>query len=375
MGTAFGARPQYPGSQSIRIMTTKGCRPAPSFACHQQAFRRSLFDEAHSGAKSIVAEGRSGCSAANSTASSEADIAPWHCATFDGAGAGAMERLRQGVRGDEGEGVESFTFLFGTEVWVVALVFLLACFGASEGAYRLSRGRMATGKLRKDHYVYVQAMVAALLGLLLAFTVSMAVSRFEDRKTAVVEESNAIGTAFLRAALLPEAAQSRAVEAFKDYLIVRLELARPHLYLRGLSDVAEKEVPLQRELWSLGVSAAHDDPGAVSVGLYLGAVNEMIDSAARRDAGLRNHVPESVIYMIIVVSLVVMGIIGYLSGITGGRSVVATLTLAAVVAVVLFVIMDFDRPYRGVITVSQQSMFDLQDLMEQGLPLPWKGGQ
>ncbi len=79
--------------------------------------------------------------------------------------------------------------------------------------------------------------------------------------------------------------------------------------------------------------------------------------------------------MIIVVSLVVMGIIGYLSGITGGRSVVATLTLAAVVAVVLFVIMDFDRPYRGVITVSQQSMFDLQDLMEQGLPLPWKGGQ
>ncbi|NLG67006.1 MAG: hypothetical protein GX536_04750 [Actinobacteria bacterium] len=101
---------------------------------------------------------------------------------------------------------------------------------------------------------------------------------------------------------------------------------------------------------------------------------EMIDSAARRDAGLRNYVPESVLYMIIVVSLVVMGIIGYLSGITGGRSVTAVLLLAAVVALVLFVIMDFDRPYRGVITVSQQSMLDLRDLMELG-PAPWIKGR
>lgn len=108
--------------------------------------------------------------------------------------------------------------------------------------------------------------------------------------------------------------------------------------------------------------------------VILKAVNQMIDSAARRDAGLRNYVPESVLYMIIVVSLVVMGIIGYLSGITGGRSVTAVLLLAAVVALVLFVIMDFDRPYRGVITVSQQSMLDLRDLMELG-PAPWIKGR
>ena len=266
--------------------------------------------------------------------------------------------------------MDSFTFLFGTKSWVVALVFMVVCFAVAEGAYRLSRRRAVAGSRRKDHYVYVQAMVAALLGLLLAFTVSMAVSRFEDRQAAVTDESNAIGTAFLRAALLPESVQSHAVDVFQEYMDVRLELARPDWYLKGLSEMAEKEVPLRHELWSLGVRAAQDDPGAVTAGLYLEALNEMNDSAARRDAGLRNHVPESVLYMIMVVSFAVMGIIGYLSGITGGRSLTATLILAAVVAVVLFVIMDFDRPYRGVITVSQRSMFDLRALMEQGLP-PW----
>lgn len=265
--------------------------------------------------------------------------------------------------------MDSFTFLFGTKSWVVALVFMVVCFGVAEGAYRLSRRPETTCGRCKDHYVYVQSMVVALLGLLLAFTVSMSVARFEDRKVAVVDEANAISTAFLRVALLPEAVQGHAVDVFKEYLEVRLELIRPDWYLSALSGMVEKEDALQQELWALGVKVSQDDPRAVTTGLYLEAVNEMSGAAALRDAGLRNHVPESVLYMIMVVSLATMGIIGYLSGLSGGRSPTATLILAAVVAVVLFVIMDFDRPYRGVITVTQRSMFDLRVLMEQGLPL------
>ena len=112
----------------------------------------------------------------------------------------------------------SVGFLFRVDAWVVALSLLAACFAMSELAYRMSRRTAAAGRSRKDHYSSVQAMVAALLGLLLAFTVSMAVSRFESRKAAVVNESNAIGTAFLRVALLPEPEQSRAVEAIRDYI-------------------------------------------------------------------------------------------------------------------------------------------------------------
>ena len=266
----------------------------------------------------------------------------------------------------------SVGFLFRVDAWVVALSLLAACFAMSELAYRMSRRTAAAGRSRKDHYSSVQAMVAALLGLLLAFTVSMAVSRFESRKAAVVNESNAIGTAFLRVALLPEPEQSRAVEAIRDYIDVRLELVRPEQYLSDESDMKDQQSALQRELWSLGVSAAKDAERAVPTSLYLQAVNEVIDSAERRDAGLRNHVPESILFMIFVVALAAMAVIGYVSGITGGRSLAAALVLAMVVAVVVFVILDFDRPYRGIITVSQQSMVDVRDFVEQGLPQPWE---
>ena len=96
----------------------------------------------------------------------------------------------------------------------------------------------------------------------------------------------------------------------------------------------------------------------------------MIDSAGRRDAGLKNHVPESVIYVIFAVALITLGMLGYSPGLSGGRSFVATILMSVVVVVVVFVILDFDRPYRGLITVSQQSLIDLRNSMDLGLPLP-----
>ena len=117
------------------------------------------------------------------------------------------------------------------------------------------------------------------------------------------------------------------------------------------------------------MAVAEQDQRAVTTGLYIQAVNEMIDSAARRDAGLRNHVPESTMYTV-AVAVLTLGVMGYTSGLTGGRSLVATLILSLVITVVVFVILDFDRPYRGIITVNQQSMVEVRDAIRLGLPLP-----
>ena len=274
--------------------------------------------------------------------------------------------------------MESFTFLFGVPGWLVGVLLFVVCVAASEIGYRLGareigRGgetREAKGLSKRDHLGAVQAVVAALLGLLLAFSVSMAVGRFEDRKAAVVDESNCIGTAYLRVSLLPEPQRTEAQPLFKQYTDVRLELARPDWFLEGASGLREKAFDLQRQIWTVGVEAARLDQRAVTTGLFVSSVNEMIDSAGRRDAGLKNHVPEPVVYIIFLVALACLGIVGYASGLTGGRSLTATLIIAAVVALVVFVILDFDRPYRGVITVSQQSLIDLRNSMDLGLPLP-----
>ncbi len=224
--------------------------------------------------------------------------------------------------------------------------------------------------MKKDHIGATQAAVAALLGLLLAFSLSMAVSRFETRKAAVVDEANAVGTAYLRASLLPEPQRSQAVDAFKKYVDVRLQLARPDWYLSGASDIRAQQTALQRELWSIGAAASQLDQRAVTTGLYVQAVNEVIDSAVRRDAGLRNHVPESVLWVILGVSIATLAVMGYASGFAGGRSLIAALMISLIVAAVFFVILDFDRPYQGIISVGQQSMLELRDSMSQGLPLP-----
>jgi hypothetical protein len=288
--------------------------------------------------------------------------------------------------------MESFTFLFGEPAWLVALVLFVACFLAAEGGYRLGRRSAIAGPRRpavtkggagaenpdaapaspkkKDHVGAAQTAVAALLGLLLAFSVSMAVDRYENRKAAVIDESNAIGTAYLRASFLPEPSRTEAVGVFKEYVEARLELARPDWFLSAESGLREHAASLQRRLWSFGVAATELDRRAVTYGLYAAAVNEMIDSAGRRDAGLRNHVPESVLYVLFGVSLATVGIMGYSSGLSGGRSLAAALIVSLIIAAVIFVILDFDRPYRGVIMIGQQSMTELRDSIELGLPLP-----
>jgi hypothetical protein len=260
--------------------------------------------------------------------------------------------------------------IFTVSTWVVAGVVFAACLASAEVGYLLGRRAAESGVAKKDHLGAVQAAAAVLLGLLLAFSVSMAVSRFESRKVAVVDEANAIGTAYLRASMLPEPHRAQAQRAFAEYVGVRLALARPDWYLNGANSLREDEVVLQRELWSLGVAVAEEDRRAVTTGLYVQALNEMIDSAGRRDAGLRNHVPESIVVIIAAVAVLTLGIMGYASGLSGGRSMAAVVILSVMIAAVLFVILDFDRPYRGILKVNQRSMVEVQDSIERGLPLP-----
>jgi hypothetical protein len=267
--------------------------------------------------------------------------------------------------------METFTFIFGQRAWLVTLVLFAACFGAAELGFYLGHRRSRSGDApKKEHVTAVQAAVAGILGLLLAFTVSMAVSRFEDRKHAVVDEANAIGTAYLRASLLPEPLRSQATGAFAKYVDTRLQLARPDWFTSAGAGLRAEQRQLQRQLWSIGVAAGELDQRAVTYGLYISAVNEMIDSAGRRDAGLRNHLPESVLYVIFGVSIVMVAVLGYASGLGGQRSLVAVVVIAVVLSAVVFLILDFDRPYRGLINVGQQSMTELKNSMDQGLPLP-----
>ena len=95
-------------------------------------------------------------------------------------------------------------------------------------------------------------------------------------------------------------------------------------------------------------------------GLFIQALNEMIDSFGRRDAGLNRHVPEVVLFLLFGVFLIAAAIVGFASGTGGHRPPAVSLVMVGLIVVLVFVILDLDRPRRGLIEVSKKSLYDLQ---------------
>lgn len=198
-----------------------------------------------------------------------------------------------------------------------------------------------------------------LLGLMLAFTFGMAGDRFDRRKALVVEEANAIGTAFLRTDFIPEPQRTQARDLLRDYAQSRLDVADKDK-LPGAIVRSEK---IQVEIWKVTAAAAAASP-IPTVALYASAVNEMIDMHGRRvAAALRNPIPPTIFATLYAVALLVLAVTGYSRGMAGDRSALATAALTLVLAVVFALILDLDRPYEGLLTVSQQALRDVLSSM------------
>ncbi|HET9831794.1 MAG TPA: hypothetical protein VFP91_08795 [Vicinamibacterales bacterium] len=245
---------------------------------------------------------------------------------------------------------------------VLAVGLFLLLLAATEAGFHL--GRRAKSKVdekTKSQIPVIQGSVLGVLGLLLGFTISMAVSRFETRKQLVLEEANAISTSYLRAALLPEPDRSYITGRLRDYLDLRVELARTR---KDVSTSHDQIRRLQNDVWTRAVAQAERDPNPVKTGLLLQSLNQMIDLDAARWMALNNHVPETVVYENAFVALLATTLVGYSFGVVGGkRHLFSVMLLTVAIAVTLLVIIDLDSARRGLIVVTQQPLVDLQHVL------------
>lgn len=260
----------------------------------------------------------------------------------------------------------SAEFLYDESEFLILLGLLGLLLLAGEVGYRVGRSnRPSPPELVRAQVSGIQGALAGLFALLLGFTFAMALSRFDLRKQMVVRESNAIGTAFLRAGLLNDPQRAEMTELFRRYVEVRLSTARnPNLPTPAQQELDAEAGRLQDKMWLLAAAAAEVDPRAVTAGLLLEAVNELIDVKGERDAALANHVPETVLTLLCAFAILTAGVLGYGNGLAGARAFGAAATLTAVIALVILVILDLDRPRRGLIRVSQESMILLQRSMD-----------
>jgi hypothetical protein len=255
--------------------------------------------------------------------------------------------------------------LYDVDLWLILAASIGGFLLTTEAGFLLGRrGQSTTDDHSRSQIYTIQGAALGLLALLLGFTFAMAMSRYDMRKQMVLDESNAIGTTFLRAQLLPEPARQEVSNLLRRYVEVRLEFyaaGNDRKKLRGVRDKTER---LHNQLWAHGAAVGEKDPRAVTTGLFLQSLNETIDLHAKRLTAMENHVPEITLVLLYFVALMATGLIGYGCGLSGVRNFFVTIISSILIAAVILVIIDLDRPHRGLIRVSQQRMIDLRESLK-----------
>lgn len=261
------------------------------------------------------------------------------------------------------------------------LMYDIPSYIVSLGLFALMVGAMTLGRRTGDRIrinepeeartqaTAVQGSLLGLLALLLGFTFSLALGRFDQRSVEVVNEANAIGTAYLRTDLLSEGRRDEAKAMMARYGIVRVEAARV------AADEEERRAQLvtaadtiSANLWALATAETRDVGGPVAMA-FAASINDMIDALSSRDAAIERHVPELVLFLLFGTFVLLGGVIGFASALSGVRPGVPVYSMMVLIVILVFLIIDLDRPRRGLIEVDQTKLVLASQAMQPGTGL------
>jgi len=222
--------------------------------------------------------------------------------------------------------------------------------GSIEVGYRMGARRAAQTDARAAGPVgAIQAAMLGLLGLLIAFTFSAAAARFLDRQDLIVTEANAIGTAFLRADLLPAAERHELQTALRDYAAHRLQASNSMIAGRPAEYLMDVEA-MHGRIWRGAMAGVMKQPEmALPV---LNPVNDVIDIHSLRLAASKKRLPSLILALLLIASIVGCGAIGFGCGLSGQRRVNLTLALSVLIGTCLWVTFDLDNPRTGLLQLS-----------------------
>ena len=204
---------------------------------------------------------------------------------------------------------------------LIAALLLVVVLAVLELAFRIGRRTQAVStEDSKGHINAIQASTLGILALILAFTFSLSLQRFETRSDAVVDEANAIGTAYLRAQLLPASLREDVRRLLREYVDLRVRAGTVTTNDEdGRTPLLAKATGVQDSLWEYARRSAEIEPNPVTSGLFIQSLNELIDSFGRRDAAINRHVPEVVLFLLIGTFVLTAAIVGFGAGVVGQR--------------------------------------------------------
>jgi len=233
--------------------------------------------------------------------------------------------------------------------------------------------RIAIRRLTKDPegartgFSTIEAAILALLGLLLAFTVNGASSRFDLRRNLVIRETVAIGTAYIRLDVLPSGLQPAIKENFRRYVDTRIEVYRKLPDLGNARQEIAKSERLQKEIWRQAVDGVRSDGAPVqAMMVLLPALTAMIDITTERTWTTQIHPPTVIFILLFALALASSLLAGYGMAADTSRSWLHILCLVLIISITVYVIIDLEYPRLGLIRVDgfDQALVELRHEMD-----------
>jgi hypothetical protein len=228
------------------------------------------------------------------------------------------------------------------------------------GAIVFGRWRHLEPAIRSD-FGTILATTLTLNGLIIGFTFSMAIGRYEQRKSYEEAEANAIGTEYLRADLISaDAVAARVRSLLQEYTNQRVA------YYSAEGDVQIRQsqtraAELQRQLWDTVVGAAAEEPAPIA-SLTIAGMNDVVNSQGYTQASWWNRIPASAWILMAAIAIISHGLVGY-----GTRNIKSErfllMVLPLVVSLSFLLIADIDSPRSGIIRVKPQNLVSLAESM------------
>jgi len=261
--------------------------------------------------------------------------------------------------------------LSSTPLWLLTFLFYLVLLASQRAGMYLRRRQQAQarqraadeGKQVSSEDSFAMNSVLGLLALLIGFTFSLALNRYDSRRELVVKEANALGTTWLRTDLLPPAERAHMQDVLRRYVDARVAFGEARTSDEELVRYHQTEL-LQNELWSVmtgAVSTFQDTPRA---SLVVSTTNDSIDLAAERLATRQAHIPPRILRLLLLFAVLAAAMVGY----ERASQPKATALLLLLFTLAVGLVIDLDRPSTGMTNVPQDPMIDLQRSIRPVVP-------
>jgi hypothetical protein len=238
-------------------------------------------------------------------------------------------------------------------IFVGSIVLILA---AGELGHWLG---LRAGDHGSQNITTLEAAMLGLLALMISFTFAMALTRFDTRREAVLNEANAIGTTALRARLLPSPHNTESLALLREYAKVRLDITQRVPSPLELETAIARSVVVQEALWQQAKAVAVKNAAMVPTGLFIQSLNEMIDNHEKRFTAACYPLPKFPLLSLYATAAVAIAFAGYAGAMEARRWRPGVYVTAMLIAAMILLIQDLDRPASGFVTVSQQPMIDV----------------